>query len=149
MPRSRAYTGPFLAPTTQLFDTFCKDLVQRYNLQGTVKAAYVGQLDIVRAEEGCLLRLRYQEPDCTTLKTAYARRVVLALGPGRPRWPTWARTKDGSRPLAGCFHVEDLFSQRTPSAEVWKNKAITVVGGGITAVQWAMLAAEKGMSLHC
>lgn len=150
LPRSQAYTGPFLAPTTQIFDKFCGELVQRYGLRGQVQAAFVEQLDIIRPEknthEACLLRLHYREPKSPNSKTkiVYARRLVLALGPGQPRWPTWARSEDGCQPLPGCFHAEDFFSYRTPPPLEWKSRAITVVGGGITAVQWALLAAENG-----
>jgi cation diffusion facilitator CzcD-associated flavoprotein CzcO len=149
LPRSRAYTGPFLAPATQIFDKFCSDLVQRYGLQGHVRAAFVERLDLVRAEhndEAFLVRLHYREPDCpnSEAKLVYARRVVLALGPGQPRWPTWARSSDDCQPLPGCFHADDFFSQRTPPPAEWKGKSITVVGGGITAVQWAILAVESG-----
>jgi thioredoxin reductase len=74
----------------------------------------------------------------TTSGALEARRVLLALGPGEPRWPVWAQTLHATG--APVTHVFDPRFNRE-SLPPWSNAI--VIGGGITAVQLALALARR------
>lgn len=71
-----------------------------------------------------------------------ARRVVLAIGGGAPRWPAWARAwvDAGDDAAQGIDHV---LSERYCVATTNAAARVVVIGGGLSAVQ-AAIAASRG-----
>jgi cation diffusion facilitator CzcD-associated flavoprotein CzcO len=68
-----------------------------------------------------------------------ARRVVLALGLGeQPAWPAWARSLQ-----AAGGQVGHVFDEAQPPEPPSGGRAV-VVGGGISAAQWALQWVARG-----
>lgn len=119
-------------PSLDLFMTYAERVVDRFDLRELLVEATVTGISsddrlVVETDRGCVR----------------AERVVLAIGPGdRYRRPTWATASE---------HIEHVWdSQAPPENLVGRDDDVGVVGGGITAGQWATAAADAGatVSLH-
>lgn len=116
-------------PSLDLFLTYAERIAGRFDLRELLVEATVTGISsddrlIVETGRG---RVR-------------ADRVVLAIGPGdRYRRPTWATASESIE------HVWD--SPAPPENLVCSDDEVGVVGGGITAGQWATAAADTGATV--
>ena len=119
-----AFRQPYDVPSLDLFRRHCDHLVHTHGLEG---------LRLQGSARGLELRedsVRV-EVDSGGLE---ARRVVLALGPARPRWPEWAR--DAAAAGAPVQHAFGTAATEPPAGE------LVVLGGGLSAAQVALRLAE-------
>lgn len=116
-------------PTLALFLDHAAEVADRFDLRELVREATVTG---IHRDGGLVVE--------TTAGSVRATRVVLAVGPGdRFRRPDWAR--DSSR-------VEHVWDSHAPPAErVGADERVWVVGGGITAAQFATAAAAEAASV--
>ena len=130
---------PYDLPGTQIFQDFCTELVQRWQLTTKVYAAQVIHLEIL--ERGYQLWL-------SNGKSIKARRVVLAHRGGVPYWPEWAinaqnYSLDDSPPEKQCPRLQhssqiDLAQIQAP------RERILIIGGGLTSGHLAIGAMAAG-----
>ncbi|MGY6501933.1 MAG: FAD-dependent oxidoreductase [Acidimicrobiales bacterium] len=125
--------GEYLHPSTAVFARFCADLVRRCELQGVVERGHVCGVEpasdhvVVRSSDG---------------RSSTADRVVLATNSRRAVWPAWAEAarRQPGAPVDGLRHVRnvDLGRRAEPG------RRVVVVGGGLSAVQYALGAHQRG-----
>ena len=104
-------------------------MIQRHglaelHLRGRVHRIDLSAEPVIELEDGRVLR---------------AKRVVLALGGGRPRWPDWAL--EGRDRGLQIQHVFEPGFELRP--EEWP-ESVAVIGGGISAAQVALRLADSG-----
>jgi len=122
-----AFLGPYARPRVDLFDSHCRDVIERR------------ALDALRIRGSATAMRRRSDGWCveTDHGSLEARRVALALGSGdRPEWPAWALTL-----RAAGARVDHLFDPgfRLPAGAPG---ATVLVGGGISALQAAQALAR-------
>jgi cation diffusion facilitator CzcD-associated flavoprotein CzcO len=128
MPERARFLGPYNRPALSLFRAHTGQVVERSGLEQIWLRgeALAIQRDAkvwkVTASEGPLR----------------SRRLVLAPGMSRqPAWPDWAlAARDGGAAISHLFDEEF----QTPSPA----KALLIIGGGITAAQFALAAIQRG-----
>jgi cation diffusion facilitator CzcD-associated flavoprotein CzcO len=123
--------NPYDLPGTQIFQDFCAELVQRWQLFAKVYAAEVIHLEIL--ERGYQLWLGNG-------RSIKARRVVLAHRGGTPYWPAWAMIAQESSPKQQLQHS----SQIDLSQVQVSGKRILIIGGGLTSGHLAIGAIATG-----
>jgi len=117
-------------PTLDLFLDYADHVIDRFDLADLVRERTVTG---IRREDALVVE--------TTEKPVRAERVVLAIGPGnRYRRPDWAD-------VAGVEHVWD--DLRPPTERIDAGETVWVVGGGITAAQFATSIADHADVTLC
>ena len=125
--------GPYQSPTVGAFGRLCNGVIESFGLRDVVMAGQVLDLDPSRGS--VVARL-------ASGQSVVARRAVLATNTRAATWPEWAKqalTLPGSLPHR-LHHVRnvDLGANVAPDADV------VVVGGGLSAVQYALGAHRRG-----
>jgi hypothetical protein len=82
--RSWELFPPYDLPGTQLFQDFCSDVIERWQLQERVIKADVARIEPLPHSLRPRFRVWLQ-----TGQSIVARRVVLATGGGEPQLPDW------------------------------------------------------------
>jgi len=124
IPEDEAYAAPYDRPAWTCFQAHTAGVIRRARLQAVRTTATVTR---VRSTRGGFAA----ETDAGVLRT---RRVILAVGgTGVPAWPDWA-PRDSDR-------VRHVFALPAPVAD---SGSLLVIGGGISAVQFACREAEHG-----
>lgn len=140
----------FAFPSKELFEDFCSDLVQRYDIRNLVEKDYVKGIDLLDNNE----RGHAFQVTLGSGKMLFAARVVLATGAGTPRIPAWAlavprplggdstspradqlRSSTGGKNIQGIYHSADIAT--TGWMPRYNGRTMLIVGGGLTAVQLA------------
>lgn len=117
-------------PTLDLFLDYADHVIDRFELADLVCERTVTGIS---REDGLVVE--------TTKGQVRAERVVLAIGPGtRYRRPDWAGA-------AGVEHVWD--DLRPPTERIGVDETVWVVGGGITAAQFATTIADRAAVTLC
>jgi hypothetical protein len=129
--REAELTGQFNVPSTSLFADFCAWLVERLGLDDALIPLRATRL---RSDSACAA---VQLEDRSWLR---ARRVVLATNPSVPRLPPWSRSLLAAAPAERVVHSDDV---RLDGGSL-EGERILVVGGGLTAAQLALGAADRG-----
>jgi cation diffusion facilitator CzcD-associated flavoprotein CzcO len=124
--------NPYDLPGTQIFQDFCTELVQRWQLAAKIYAAQVVHLEIL--ERGYQLWLGNGQ-------SIKARRVVLAHRGGTPYWPAWAVVAQESCPEQQLLQHS---SQINLSQVQVAGKQILIIGGGLTSGHLAAGAMAAG-----
>lgn len=135
----------YYTPSTHLFNDYCQDCVDRYDLNNLITQTDV--LSIEYDEGGT-----DERPDnCFTIVTStgtqLARTVVLAIGPGMPACPHFT-----SNEAEGACHTAQLLKQESlpPHIKIKmtlkRTTNVIVVGGGLTSAQIADLCIKRGVS---
>lgn len=124
----REFRAPYNRPSTRLFNEHCEALLSSQRLDELcIRGAAI---DIVEVDD----RLEV----VTQTERIAAGRVVLALGSDRLARPAWAEAlARAGLPLAHVFD-DDFDESSLASAE-----RLVVVGGGISAVQFALAQGRK------
>jgi cation diffusion facilitator CzcD-associated flavoprotein CzcO len=129
---------PYDLPGTQIFQDFCAELVQRWQLTTKVYAAQVIHLEIL--ERGYQLWL-------SNGKSIKARRVVLAHRGGTPYWPTWAIMAQSALVDSSQNRLSSRLqhsSQIDLSLVQALGERILIIGGGLTSGHLAIGAMAAG-----
>ncbi|NDJ61415.1 MAG: FAD-dependent oxidoreductase [Chloroflexi bacterium] len=119
----------FNRPSLALFNAHCEWMLRRYDLE----ALRIG------GRAGGLTRLTDGWAVTTDSGEIESRRVLLALGATeQPLWPEWAcDLRASGAPIDHIFAPEFVTDRLPPSEHT------VVIGGGITAVQTALLLAAR------
>ncbi|MGQ9838451.1 MAG: FAD/NAD(P)-binding protein [Cyanobacteriota bacterium] len=125
----QAFVPPYDRPKTAVFEGFCQDVVQRWQVGSLVLSAKVSRIRSLRP--GFELELS----DGRTLK---ARRVVLAKGTGIPALPCWSLGLE--HPPGRLCHSSEIF---LPSLTL-QGETVVIVGGGLTSGHLALGAVKRG-----
>ncbi len=125
--------GDYNSPTVAAFDRLCREVVATCHLEDAVLAGQVVELDPDRKRP----RLRLSSGRELT-----ARHVIAASNTRTPTWPEWAQRvarAPGALPdqLRHARHV-DL------GAHSALRSSVVVIGGGLSSVQYARGAHERG-----
>jgi cation diffusion facilitator CzcD-associated flavoprotein CzcO len=130
--------NPYDLPGTQIFQDFCAELVQRWQLAAKVYAASVVHLEIL--ERGYQLWLGNG-------KSITARRVVLAHRGGTPYWPNWAIAAQSDL-VDSSQHQLSQRLQHSSQIDLCQVQApgerILIIGGGLTSGHLAIGAMAAG-----
>ena len=122
---------PYDLPGTALYESFCQDVIRRWQLQNHVIAARV--LRVEPLHRG--FRLGVQDG-----RTVLARRVVMATGSAIAQFPTWVSQ------IAECYPAERLVHSQSIDLRSLKlaGERILIVGGGLTSGHLAIGAMNRG-----
>lgn len=133
--RHRELFPPYDRPGTRLFDDFCQDVVQRWQLQDRVYQARVEHLYLEPQSQSRPFHLILDNG-----QSVWTRRVVLATGSGPAHLPDWVKTIPTPYPSDCLCHASDLdLRQMTLAGET-----ILIVGSGLTSGHLAIGAVEQG-----
>ncbi|PRQ08172.1 FAD/NAD(P)-binding protein [Enhygromyxa salina] len=124
----RDFRSPYNRPSTQLFNDHCEALVTTQRLSELCIRGLA--IDLVDAGD----RLEV----VTETERIATDRVVLALGSDQLERPSWATAlaREG-------FHVAHLFDDDFDDSTLADDQRIVIVGGGISAVQFALAQARE------
>jgi cation diffusion facilitator CzcD-associated flavoprotein CzcO len=113
-------------PTLEAFDAHADTVLERMGIASLCEQGTVTGL----VREAGRWRVTGLE------RSLVARRVILAIGRGRPRWPSWAR----SLAEAGAT-IGHVFEPAPASREIGPTERLVIVGGGLSATQLAVASA--------
>ncbi|MDG2990686.1 lysine N(6)-hydroxylase/L-ornithine N(5)-oxygenase family protein [Candidatus Synechococcus calcipolaris G9] len=133
--RSQELFPPYDLPGTQLFEDFCQDVIERWNLQRRVIPALVQHIELFDQKGRQRFRLGLADGRELT-----ARRVVLAIAGGDPHLPPWARSLPLTYPPDRLRHSHqvDLRGSR------FTGERVLIVGSGLTSGHLALGAIAQG-----
>ncbi len=123
---------PYGIPSTIAFRTFCRDLIERHDLEGLVERGRAVGLE----RDGRAVRVVLEHRALT------ADRVVVANDPHRRTLPPWVAALP-PLPVHQLAHSADV-DLRTA---VLDGEHIGVVGGGLTAAHLALGAVKRGATV--
>ncbi|KAL2443551.1 hypothetical protein ABEF95_006560 [Exophiala dermatitidis] len=139
----------YYTPSSQLFEDFCRDIIERYRLRNLIHQARVQTIEY--GDVGGLFGNNLFSLVTDSKETILARTVVLAVGPGaKPSIPRDCnlRLETGTGSVCHCFdstggtclpeHVARKIEARVPTC-------VVVVGGGLTSAQIADLMIRRGV----
>ena len=160
LTRSKIYRGPYDAPNTEFFNSFCDDLVDRYHLSEaswfTASVQHITPIDphelpaAIRPDEHRkLFRVQLDNG-----RVIHAQRVVLAPGPlNIPRWPDFYQNFDDSflsnLPPEKLLHSCDIMkADRGRFDANFNAKRLLVLGGGLTAGHLMLAALRNNVGIY-
>ncbi|MEL7035203.1 MAG: FAD/NAD(P)-binding protein [Cyanobacteria bacterium J06592_8] len=129
---------PYDLPGTKLFEDFCEDVIQRWQLGARVDAAEVVNLLPLRG-----LRRPQFELLLADGRTVQARRVVLATGGGQVQLPDWVSKIPSPFPSERLVHSQQVdLRLLSPAGE-----RVLLVGGGLTSAHLALGMIRRGATV--
>ena len=126
---------PYDLPGTRLFQEFCQELVDRWQLQDCVYPAQVVQIEPLLHQ----YRIRF----CLGLsngQTVVARRVVIANNGGVPYLPDWVKQVPPGYPRDRLLHSHQVDLRGLQL----RGERVLIVGGGLTSGHLAVGAIQRG-----
>jgi hypothetical protein len=139
--------GLFKVPGTALFNDFCDDLATSLPhtfFKGCVQSIEKGRSSHTHSNDGKVYDISVTNQAENNKMCLQARHVVFAIGaantPTIPKSVDWMH--DCVDPTNPC--VVHTFSWKQLHALPFKNEVIVVIGGGLSAVQAALLATRRG-----
>ncbi|KAL8948205.1 MAG: hypothetical protein Q9183_007710, partial [Haloplaca sp. 2 TL-2023] len=144
----------YFTPSAVVFEDYCRDVVQRYDLEHVVEQALVASIDYGPADDFGLFHnseseARFFKVTTTAGDVKFAKIVVLAVGAGGK--PVMPRNLSVAEQEGACHSTQ--LPQRTFLSNSLMQKiaarvptAVMVVGGGLTAAQIARQCIEKGVN---
>lgn len=126
---------PYDRPSTRLFQDFCHNLIQRWQLQARICQAKVTDIEPLVNRVSHCFRLWLQ-----TGASIQTQRVVLATGGSSPRLPDWVTQISSPYPEDRLLH-----SQRIDLRNLHlHDERVLIVGGGLTSGHLAVGAMSRG-----
>ncbi|MGB3190445.1 MAG: FAD/NAD(P)-binding protein [Limnoraphis sp.] len=146
--RSHELFPPYDLPGTKLFEDFCADTIQRWQLAARVCAAQVVDLLPLRGLRGSRFELLLADG-----RTVRARRVVLATGGGEVQLPDWVSKIPSPFPPERLVHSQQVDLRLTRQRQ-WRSQSlypagerVLVVGGGLTSAHLALGMMARGATV--
>ncbi|NJK39970.1 MAG: lysine N(6)-hydroxylase/L-ornithine N(5)-oxygenase family protein [Oscillatoriales cyanobacterium RM2_1_1] len=136
--RSDELFPPYDLPGTRLFQEFCAEVVQRWQLEQRVYPAKVVQLLPIGEGRRSRFQIGLENGSVIT-----ARRVLLATGAGIPQIPDWAEHISMTYPLERLCHAQQV----NLNTLLLVGERILIVGGGLTSGHLAMGAIQRGATV--
>ncbi|KAK6383483.1 hypothetical protein LTS17_002775 [Exophiala oligosperma] len=139
----------YFTPSTQLFDDFCEDIIDRYQLHNMIVQARVQHIDY--GDLGSVTNPKVFALT-TDQGTIFSKTVVLAVGPGaKPQIPLDCHLRLDMHQGSVCHCFEEVGSSCVPDHVSCKIKerqptSVVVVGGGLTSAQIADLLLSRGVT---
>ncbi len=126
---------PYDLPDTQLFEEFCQEVIEEWDLQNKVIKAAVTSIEPVSDFRRPRFRISWQDGN-----SVIARRVVLANGSGKMITPDWAKKISTPYPKDKLCHAQyvDLRGLQMMGEQV------LIIGGGLTSGHLAVGAIKRG-----
>lgn len=122
---------PYDLPGTQLYESFCQDVIRRWQLQESVIAASIVRIEPLAHQFRLWLR---------DGRTVLARRVIMATGSAVTQVPNWANH------IATPYPADRLVHSKAIDLRLLKlaGEQILIVGGGLTSGHLAIGAINRG-----
>lgn len=126
--------APYDLPGTRLFQDFCEDVVQKWQLADCIYPAQVRAIKILERRQGrfCL--------ELSDNRCIIARRVVLASGGAFPQVPEWASQISRNYPPDRLLHSQQVDLR---DLQLY-GEMVAIVGGGLTSGHLAIGAIARG-----
>ncbi|NEO27378.1 MAG: lysine N(6)-hydroxylase/L-ornithine N(5)-oxygenase family protein, partial [Kamptonema sp. SIO4C4] len=125
---------PYDLPGTDLFNDFCGEVIDRWNLQSCVYPGQVCRIIPVQPRRPRFQLVLQDGQSCL------ARRVVLATGGGVPQFPDWVQSLQGNYPPDRLVHGTRVDLSK---ANVQPGERILIVGGGLSSGHLALGVARR------
>jgi cation diffusion facilitator CzcD-associated flavoprotein CzcO len=140
--RGRELEGPYALPHTKLFHSFCRQVLDEFELDGQVQAAAVEHLALAGSARRSV---QLQLSDGSEIE---AGRLVVATGTGTSIRPTWVNRIQDPFPSYALQHSQDVNLGLCGGVQ---GLHILIVGGGLTSAHLAVGAIRRGarVSLLC
>lgn len=133
--RSQGLVPPYDLPETRLFEDFCGDVIRRWGVGERVLPAQVERLEPFSRGQQQRLGLTL-----TGGRFLMAKRVVLAVGGGAPRLPSWAKAQPPVYPPERLLHAGQVDLRRLEQLD----ERALIVGSGLTGAHLALGAIKRG-----
>ncbi|MBW4553616.1 MAG: lysine N(6)-hydroxylase/L-ornithine N(5)-oxygenase family protein [Aphanocapsa sp. GSE-SYN-MK-11-07L] len=133
--RPQELHSPYDLPGTQLFEEFCQDIVDRWQLEDHVFPGQVVRIEPV--PEGRRLRFRLWLAQGQSI---LARRVVVANRGGTPHFPDWVKQISTPYPGDRLCHSSQIDLRSTQL----QGEQVLIIGGGLTSGHLAIGAIASG-----
>jgi hypothetical protein len=130
---------PYDLPGTQLFQDFCWDVIQRWQLTSSIIKGQVKQILPLTGLKRSQFQLELEDG-----RSIVARRVVLATGGGRSQVPQWANSISTDYPTEKLCHSGKIDLRGCHLA----GEKVVIVGGGLTAGHLAVGAIDRGATVR-
>jgi cation diffusion facilitator CzcD-associated flavoprotein CzcO len=131
--------APYDLPGTQLFEDFCQDVIQVWQLQDQVIPLAVKSIEPLAHNLHPRFRLSLQDG-----QEVIARRVVLATGSAQIQIPDWVNQIQTAYPQDRLCHSQTIDLRKLPLM----GKRVLIVGGGLTSGHLALGAIARGAKAH-
>jgi hypothetical protein len=152
LKRSTIFKGPFDLPRTNVFNSFCDDLVERYHLSEANRIK--GTVQSVTPVKSSAIYSEHKKPTKSLFRVVlsdgrvlFAQHVVLAPGPlNIPIWPDFRDHLEpdllSALPPGKLVHSNDIMHSHSDLTDenLFKAQRLLIVGGGLTAGHLSMLA---------
>lgn len=139
----------YYRPGTKFFHDFCRDIVERYNLQNSIRKDEVvsieyTDIDVVGSDEvgrGFIIK--------TQLGRVYGSKVcICAIGHrGNINFPLPQMAAHATNLAANC-HTTHIFKREVAFPPSVGEKLVVIVGGGLTSAQLAHVLVGRGTKVH-
>ncbi len=126
---------PYDLPGTKLFEDFCRETIARWQLENTVEQAKVTRVEPL-GKRGFRLELDGE-------RRVMARRVVMAMGGGRPSLPDWVEKIQTPYPSDRLCHSLAIDLRQM----ALRGDRVLIIGGGLTSGHLAIGALEGGATV--
>lgn len=123
------FAAPYSRPSLELFNAHCDEVVAEFRLH---------ELHVRELATECRPAADSVLTTLCSGATLTSERIVLALGVDELTWPDWAPRRSP--------RVGHIFAPRFETAD--SATRFAVVGGGITATQFALRLASEGKAVH-
>ncbi|MCC3593444.1 FAD/NAD(P)-binding protein [Microcoleus sp. PH2017_28_MFU_U_A] len=130
--------APYDLPGSRLFKEFCGDVVKRWELGDRVIKAKITRIEPLQRS----FRLWFEDGESAMPSAgyAYARRVAIATGGGKPQLPEWTNQIQTPYPPDKLCHSHQVNLQGLKL----QGERILIVGGGLTSGHLAVGAIGRG-----
>ena len=129
---------PYDRPGTELFNDFCHEIINRWQLTDKVYPAKVTQILPVKLASRSKFQLAL-----STGETIIARKVVLATGSGKIQLPNWVERITADYPVDKLCHSQQVNLGGLNLA----GERILVIGGGLTSGHLTKGAIAQGATV--
>ena len=134
--RSDELEGPYGQPHTGLFNTFCLQVIEEFDLANAVEPLTVESVELGQSQRDPL------ELTLSDGTQQEARHLVLATGPATPVLPSWMNElEDGAHPTSALQHSQDVDFGACADLD---GQDILIVGGGLTSAHLCLGAIKRG-----
>ncbi|MBD2449580.1 SidA/IucD/PvdA family monooxygenase [Nostoc sp. FACHB-152] len=130
--------APYDLPGTQLFEDFCQNVIQAWQLPQVIPSA-VKSIEPLPHPVRSQFRLCLQDGQEVT-----ARRVVLATGSAQRQIPDWVNEIQTTYPEDRLCHSQTIDLRKLQLA----GKRVLIVGGGLTSGHLAVGAISRSAKVH-